>query len=131
MAARNDITGAEIKSGILSTQGRDNWDKAFAKKSVAEWLHYEDNNNAAIIANDTPVSYKEFCELLNKYNMNLENEKKTLKEWRREYGLYDQDVLTNPLLEEIESPNNATMTRSFFEQVYNVQGHSDNGARLL
>lgn len=63
--------------------------------------------------------------------MNLENEKKTLKEWRREYGLYDQDVLTNPLLEEIESPGHETMTRAFFEQVYNIQGHTHNGARLL
>lgn len=131
MAARNDITGAEIKSGILSNEGRNNWDKAFAKKSVADWLHYEDNNNAAIIANDTQVSYKEFCELLNIYNMNLENEKKTLKEWRREYGLADQDVLTNPLLEEIESPGYATMTRAFFEQVYNVQGAQSNGSYLI
>jgi hypothetical protein len=131
MATKNDITGAEIKSGILSTEGRSNWDKAFSKKSVADWLHYEDNNNAAIIANDTPVSYKEFCELLNKYNMNLENEKKTLKEWKREYGLADQDVLTNPLLEEIEAPNSEKMTRSFFEQVYNIFGTQSNGSYLI
>jgi len=131
MAARNDITGAQIKSGILSAEGRDNWDKAFCKKSVADWLHYEDNNSAAIIANDTPVSYKEFCELLNKYNMNLENEKKTLKEWKREYGLADQDVLTNPLLEEIESPTSEKMTRSFFEQVYNIFGTQSNGSYLI
>jgi len=64
MAARNDITGAEIKSGILSTQGRDNWDKAFAKKSVADWLRCEDNHTSDVVANDAPVSYKEFCEHL-------------------------------------------------------------------
>lgn len=64
-------------------------------------------------------------------HMNLQNEKKTLKEWKREYGLADQDVLTNPLLEEIESPTSATMTRAFFEQVYNVQGNTVNGAKLL
>jgi len=63
--------------------------------------------------------------------MNLENEKKTLKQWRREYGLADQDVLTNPLLEEIDGPNNATMTRAFFEQVYNVQGTQSNGSYLI
>lgn len=63
--------------------------------------------------------------------MNLENEKKTLKEWKREYGLADQDVLTNPLLEEIESPTYVTMTRSFFEQVYNVQGARSNGSYLV
>lgn len=65
MAARNDITGAEIKSRGLSTKGLDNWDKAFCKKSVANWLHYE-QNVAVIVADDTLISYKEFCELLNK-----------------------------------------------------------------
>ena len=64
-------------------------------------------------------------------HMNFENEKKTLKEWKLEYGLADQDVLTNPLLEEIESPSSAKMTRAFFEQVYNVQGNTSVGARLL
>lgn len=63
--------------------------------------------------------------------MNLENEKKTLKEWKREYGLADQDVLTNPLLEEIESPNNEKMTRTFFEQVYNIFGTQSNGSYLI
>jgi hypothetical protein len=65
MATKNDITGAEIKSGILSTEGRSNWDKAFAKKSAADWLHYEENVTV-IVADDTPISYKEFCELLDK-----------------------------------------------------------------
>jgi hypothetical protein len=65
MAARNDITGAEIKSGILSADGRNNWDKAFSKKSVADWLHYEENVTV-IVADDTLITYKQFCELLNK-----------------------------------------------------------------
>jgi hypothetical protein len=63
--------------------------------------------------------------------MNLENEKKTLKEWKREYGLADQDVLTNPLLEEIESPTSEKMTREFFEQVYNIFGTQSNGSYLI
>ena len=63
--------------------------------------------------------------------MNLENEKKTCKEWKREYGLADQDVLTNPLLEEIESPTSEKMTRSFFEQVYNIFGTQSNGSYLI
>jgi hypothetical protein len=63
--------------------------------------------------------------------MNLENEKKTLKEWKREYGLADQDVLTNPLLEEIESPTSEKMTREFFEQVYNIFGTQANGSYLI
>lgn len=65
MAARNDITGAEIKSGILSAEGRANWDKAFGKKTIAEWLLYE-KNPILIVADDTPVSYKQFYEILNK-----------------------------------------------------------------
>lgn len=63
--------------------------------------------------------------------MNLENEKKTLKEWKREYGLADQDVLTNPLLEEIEAPNSEKMTRAFFERVYNIFGTQSNGSYLI
>jgi hypothetical protein len=39
MATRNDITGAEIKSKILSKEGRDNWDNIFPpKKTAYEWL---------------------------------------------------------------------------------------------
>jgi hypothetical protein len=38
MATTNDITGAEIKSGIYTARGRDNHDRIFAKKSAAEWL---------------------------------------------------------------------------------------------
>ena len=63
--------------------------------------------------------------------MNLENEKKTLREWKRDYGLADQDVLTNPLLEEIESPNSEKMTREFFEQVYNIFSTQSNGSYLI
>jgi len=40
MATTNDITGAEIKSGIYSAQGRDNHDRIFAKKTAAEWLEF-------------------------------------------------------------------------------------------
>jgi hypothetical protein len=36
MATKNNITGDEIKSKILSKQGRENWDKAFAKKNANE-----------------------------------------------------------------------------------------------
>lgn len=75
MAARNDITGAEIKSGILSTEGRANWDKAFAKKTPAEWILDEPFIDRILspdgwpmdddVTLDTPISYKEFCERIN------------------------------------------------------------------
>ena len=32
MATCNDITGEEIKSRVLSKQGKENWDKIFGKK---------------------------------------------------------------------------------------------------
>ena len=39
MATRNDVTGDEIKSRVLSKQGRDNWDNIFPpKKSALDWL---------------------------------------------------------------------------------------------
>lgn len=40
MAARNDITGAEIKSRALSAQGRANWENIFGKKTATEWMEY-------------------------------------------------------------------------------------------
>ena len=63
--------------------------------------------------------------------MNLENEKKTLKEWKREYQLSAQDVLTDPLLEQMDGPADALLTRAFFEQVYNVQGHTHTGRHRI
>lgn len=38
MAAKNDITGDEIKSKGLSSKGRDNWDRIFKKQSAYDWL---------------------------------------------------------------------------------------------
>lgn len=40
MAARNDVTGAEIKSRALSAQGRENWVLIFGKKTAFEWMDY-------------------------------------------------------------------------------------------
>lgn len=70
--ARNDITGDEIKSKILSAQGRQNHDRIFSKKSAHEWLKDEvvtvldadgwrDNDGVTM---DTPISYKEFQQRL-------------------------------------------------------------------
>lgn len=68
MASRNSITGDEIKSKTLSSEGRKNHDRIFAKKSAHEWLkdesvrmldpdgwRYDDG-----VTMDTPISYKEF-----------------------------------------------------------------------
>jgi hypothetical protein len=75
MASKNDITGDEIKSRILSAQGRANWDKAFCKKSAHEWANDEPNIIRIIDADgwrrddgvtlDTPISYGDFCERIN------------------------------------------------------------------
>jgi len=80
MAARNDITGAEIKSGILSAEGRDNWDKAFRKKSAHDWIAESPNILHIIDADgwrrddgvtlDTPISYGDFCERINHSTIN-------------------------------------------------------------
>lgn len=40
MTARNNITGAEIKSQPFSAQGRDNWEDIFGKKSAYEWMAF-------------------------------------------------------------------------------------------
>lgn len=66
--AKNDITGDDIKSKILSAQGRKNHDRIFSKKSAHEWL--KDETLTVIdpdgwrwddgVTMDTPISYKEF-----------------------------------------------------------------------
>jgi hypothetical protein len=61
MAATNDITGDSIASRVLSTQGRENFDAAFKKKSLVEWYLDE----GIIIDADgedylRPVGYSEF-----------------------------------------------------------------------
>ena len=38
MPSKNDITGDQIKSKILSAKGRENWDRIFCKKSAYEWI---------------------------------------------------------------------------------------------
>lgn len=68
MASINDITRDEIKSKILSAQGRKNHDRIFSKKSAYEWLRDETitildpdgwrwNDGVTM---DTLISYKEF-----------------------------------------------------------------------
>ena len=38
MAAKNDITGDQIKSKAFSEKGRANWDRIFKKQSAWNWL---------------------------------------------------------------------------------------------
>jgi hypothetical protein len=73
MAAKNNITGDEIKSKSLSSKGRENWDKIFAKKPATEWaemkkivildpdgFRYDDG-----VTVHTPISYSEFSRRIN------------------------------------------------------------------
>lgn len=73
MAARNDITGAEIKSKVLSREGRENWDNIFGKKSAFQWMEqlYGDSNIVKDINGwpgkdsvylDTPITRADFDE---------------------------------------------------------------------
>jgi hypothetical protein len=64
MAAKNDITGAEIKTSALSKEGRENFDDIFAKRTFEEWAEIE-NLSICIHAgrtNKTKISYSEFLE---------------------------------------------------------------------
>jgi hypothetical protein len=68
MATKNSITGDEIKSKVLSKEGRDNWDRAFAKKTAIEWagideiviLESNGFKNDDGITLETPISYAEY-----------------------------------------------------------------------
>jgi hypothetical protein len=71
--AKNDITGAEIKTSSYSKQGRENHDSIFAKRPALEWAEKE---NVKILDPDgfrnddgvtllTPISYSEFKKRLN------------------------------------------------------------------
>jgi len=70
--AINDITGDQIKSGILSNQGRYNHDLIFAKKTAQEWIDFVPAYNNMIIYDpdgwryddgvtlETKISYSDF-----------------------------------------------------------------------
>jgi hypothetical protein len=68
MATRNNITNDEIKSKVLSKEGRENWDKAFAKKTAIEWAKLDDTiildpdgfREDDGITIETPISYSEY-----------------------------------------------------------------------
>ena len=78
MATTNSITGDEIKSGIYSAQGRDNYERIFAKKTAAEWLEFLPEYKGWTIIDpdgwryddgvtlETKISYSEFKRRLNK-----------------------------------------------------------------
>jgi len=62
--ARNDITGQFIKSKPPTAAWTSNYDKAFAKKTVDEWLKGEPDIDSVIWDNednlDAKISYKDF-----------------------------------------------------------------------
>jgi hypothetical protein len=76
MATTNDITGAEIKSGIYTSKGRDNYERIFAKKTAAEWLAFLPEYEGLIIMDpdgwrhadgvtlESKISYSEFAQRL-------------------------------------------------------------------
>lgn len=66
MAAVNDITGKEIKSKILSKNGRNNWDKIFSKKTAYEWAEIDNIKikDDGWDTPDMPIKYTEFLEKL-------------------------------------------------------------------
>jgi len=68
MAAKNDITGAEIKTSALSKKGRENFDDIFAKRTFEEWAEIE---KLPICIDEgttikTKISYSEFLEYVKK-----------------------------------------------------------------
>ena len=75
MAAKNDITGDDIKSKALSEKGRANWDNIFKKQSAWDWLMELGYNENTIIdpdgwryddvTMDTPISRSDF---FNRFN---------------------------------------------------------------
>lgn len=71
MAARNDVTGDEIKSKALSQKGRDNWDNIFKKQTAWDWLKELDYGKYTIldpdgwryddgVTMDTPITKSDF-----------------------------------------------------------------------
>jgi len=76
MAAKNDITGDDIKSKALSERGRSNWDNIFKKQSAWDWLKELGYNENTIIdpdgwryddvTMDTPISRSDFFNRFNK-----------------------------------------------------------------
>lgn len=73
MAAKNDITGDAIQSRILSTEGRDNWDRIFGKKEKKyKWIEQgetEEDEPVEMIWTETQILdhyYDWWCEQMTK-----------------------------------------------------------------
>jgi hypothetical protein len=81
MAAKNDITGDDIKSKALSEKGRANWDNIFKKQSAWDWLKELGYNENTIIdpdgwryddvTMDTPISRSDFFNRFNQSTVML------------------------------------------------------------
>lgn len=64
--AKNEITGKFIKTDPPTQKYLDNYDKAFAKKTVHEWKEHIDTElEFDVDENDAPaISYKEFLAII-------------------------------------------------------------------
>lgn len=71
MAAKNNITGDEIKSRILSKEGRDKYEGIFAKRTLNEWLDIEglDEIPRKLGGSFTTekISYSQFKKIINDF----------------------------------------------------------------
>lgn len=71
MAAKNNITGDEIKSRILSKEGRDKYDSIFAKRTFNEWLDIEDLDEIPRKLGGSfiteKISYSQFKKIINDF----------------------------------------------------------------
>jgi hypothetical protein len=64
MAAKNNITGDEIKTSSYSKNGRENHDLIFAKRTALEWAKIEGFTICVDEENkDEKISYSEFKKL--------------------------------------------------------------------
>ena len=76
MAAKNDITGDQIKSKAFSEKGRANWDRIFKKQSAWNWLKELEYDEYTIldpdgwrqndgVNMDTPITRSDFFKRFN------------------------------------------------------------------
>ena len=74
--AVNDITGKVIKSGVISKEGRDNWDNIFSKKTAYEWAKIDniEFNDDGWDTPDVPITYRQFKEKIAQGTIITKNE---------------------------------------------------------
>ena len=122
MAARNDITGHEIKSKILSSEGRDNYDRIFRKdkmrdKQINLFLDDVRSPNEATLWGESPPVQLVVKSKIPEWQWSIVRSYEEFTKFIDENGIPDVVSFDNDLWDVVyelnTNPTNADLTKQF------------------